>query len=50
MLNMYRDYDKEQQTIEEVKQLIQDVETAKENMTIYCELMKELFLSGSGKN
>ncbi len=47
---MYRDYAREQQTIQDLKELVDDIQHAKENMTIYCELMKEIFLSGSGKN
>lgn len=47
---MYRDFAREEQTLEDLRNLVNDIETAKENMSIYCELMKELFLSGSGKN
>ncbi len=47
---MYRDYDREAQTITEIRELVKDIENAKENMTMYCEIMKEIFLSGSGKN
>lgn len=47
---MYRDYDREEQTIKELRTLVKDIENAKENMTMYCEIMKEIFLSGSGKN
>ncbi len=47
---MYRDYTREEETIKEVRNLVKDIERAKEDMTIYCELMKEMFLSGSGKN
>ena len=45
-----RDFAREEQTLEDLRNLVNDIETAKENMSIYCELMKELFLSGSGKN
>ena len=47
---MYRDYEREQQTITEIRELVKDIENAKENMTMYCEIMKDIFLSGSGKN
>ncbi len=47
---MYRDFEREEQTINDIKTLVKDIENAKENMTIYCKLMKEIFLSGSGKN
>lgn len=47
---MYRDYEREQQTITEIRELVKDIENAKENMTIYCEIMKDIFLSSSGKN
>ncbi len=47
---MYRDYAREEQTMKDLKELVQDIENAKENMTIYCQLMKEIFLSGSDKN
>ena len=47
---MYRDFDREEQTVKEIRELVQNIETAKENMTIYCQLMKDIFLSGSGKN
>ena len=47
---MYRDFAREEQTLEDLRNLVNDIETAKENMSIYCELMKELFLSCSGKN
>lgn len=47
---MYRDYTREEQTMKDLRELVQDIENAKENMTIYCQLMKEIFLSGSDKN
>ncbi len=47
---MYRDYEREEQTMKDLKELVADIESAKENMSIYCKLMKEIFLSGSGKN
>lgn len=47
---MYRDFAREEQTMQDLKELVEDIENAKENMTIYCELMKEIFLSSSGKN
>lgn len=47
---MYRDYAREEETLKDLRELIENIETAKENMNIYCELMKDIFLSGSGKN
>jgi len=47
---MYRDYEREEQTMLEIRELVKDIENAKENMTMYCEIMKDIFLSGSGKN
>ena len=47
---MYRDYDKEEQTIKDIQELIAGVEEFESTMNMYCELMKDLFLSGSGKN
>ena len=47
---MYRDYEREQQTIKDLQTLIKDVEKAEDTISMYCELMKEMFLSGSGKN
>ena len=47
---MYRDYDKEEQTIKDLQELIAGAKEFENTMTLYCELMKEMFLSGSGKN
>lgn len=34
----------------EIKELINGIDKAKEEMNIYCDLVKQLFLSGSNKN
>lgn len=47
---MFRDYAREEEAMKDVQELIQNIEKAKEDMTIYCQLMKEIFLSTSGKN
>lgn len=47
---MYRDYEREEQTMLEIRELVKDIENAKENMTMYCEIMRDIFLSSSGKN
>ena len=38
------------ETIKDLQTLIKDVEKAEDTISMYCELMKEMFLSGSGKN
>lgn len=34
----------------EIKQLVKDIDTAKDEINIYCDLLKQIFLSGSNKN
>lgn len=34
----------------EIKGLIRGVDNFKDDMTLYCELVKQLFLTGSSKN
>jgi hypothetical protein len=34
----------------EIKALLDDVEKVKDDINIYCDLMKQIFLSGSAKN
>lgn len=34
----------------EIQELIKGVETAKEEINLYCDLMKQIFLAGSQKN
>ena len=36
--------------VHEIKNLVNEIENTKENFNVYCELMKQLFLSGSEKN
>lgn len=34
----------------EIKDLVNDVNNVKEEINVYCHLMKQIFLSGSGQN
>lgn len=34
----------------EIKDLVNDVNNVKEEINVYCNLMKQIFLSGSGQN
>lgn len=34
----------------EVRALVKNIDDAKDNLNIYCELVKQMFLSNSGKN
>ena len=36
--------------IVEVQDLIQNIDNFKDKVDIYCDLMKQIFLSSSGKN
>lgn len=40
----------EEQIYLEIKNLIEDIDGYKERCDVYCELIKRMFLSGSGKN
>lgn len=40
----------EEEIVLEIKDLINDIENAKEEINIYCDLVKQIFLSASGKN
>lgn len=46
---MIYDLDKENIVLE-VKNLAKTIENAKDEVDLYCELMKQIFLSGSNKN
>lgn len=46
---MYNDLKKENIIIE-INNLVEDVEKTFEEIDMYCDFMKNLFLSGSGKN
>lgn len=34
----------------EIRDLINGIEDAKDSIDMYCQMMKEMFLSGSGRN
>ena len=34
----------------EIRKLVNDIESAKDDFNVYCELVKEMFISGSKKN
>ena len=36
--------------VKEIKTLVKSIDEAKEEVDIYCDLMKQMFLKGSGKN
>ena len=40
----------EEKIVLEIKDLVNGVESAKNEVNIYCDLMKQLFLSGSKQN
>lgn len=46
---MIYDLDKEDIVLE-IKDLIKEIENATDEFDVYCELMKQIFLSGSEKN
>ena len=48
-VKMIYDLDKEP-TVLEIKDLIREIETATDEFDLYCELMKQIFLSSSQKN
>lgn len=39
-----------EQIISEIRGLIEGIDNVKEEVNIYCDLMKQLFLSGSAQN
>lgn len=41
---------KDNKIILEIKELISEIDSAKNEINIYCSLMKQIFLSKSGKN
>lgn len=40
----------EEKIVFEIKELINGIENAKDEINIYCDLMKQMFLSASGEN
>lgn len=46
---MYNDL-KDEKIIVEIRNLVDDINQAKDDLDMYCEFMKDLFLSGSGRN
>jgi len=45
MLNL-----KNEKIVIEINELINGIDRVKEEVDIYCDLMKQMFLAGSGKN
>jgi len=43
------DLDNEQIVIE-VRELVNNIESVKEEVDVYCSLIRQMFLAGSGKN
>ena len=41
---------KNEDIVIEINELINGIDRVKEEVDIYCNLMKQMFLSGSGKN
>lgn len=39
-----------EEIVVEVKNLIADIDSIKDKMDVYCDLMKQIFLSSSNKN
>ena len=46
---MIANYETEQ-LVHEIQDLVKSVETAKDDVSIFCELMKQIYLTGSTKN
>ena len=40
----------DEQIVIEIRDLIAGIDSVKNEMNIYCDLMKQIFLSGSAKN
>ncbi len=40
----------EEKIVIEIQNLINDIDSVKETFDDYCQMLKEMFLSGSGKN
>ncbi len=40
----------DEKVVTEVRELIEDINAMKSEINIYCDLMKQIFLSGSTKN
>lgn len=40
----------EEKIVMEIRDLINDIDNVKENIDNYCEFLKQMFLSGSGRN
>jgi hypothetical protein len=41
---------KNESIVIEINELINGIDKVKEEVNIYCDLMKQVFLAGSGKN
>lgn len=41
---------KNEKIVIEVQELVNNIESAKEEFDVYCSLVRQMFLSGSGKN
>lgn len=40
----------EEKIVIEIRDLISDIDSVKDNLDSYCEMLKDMFLSGSGRN
>lgn len=47
---MYNKDINEEKIVLEIRDLVNDIDNVKENIESYCEFMKNMFLSGSGRN
>lgn len=47
---MYNENLGEEKIVIEIRDLISDIDGVKENLDSYCQFLKEMFLSGSGRN
>ena len=47
---MYRDFNNEEELIAELTEIIANTMSIEEQYDMYCEMMKEMFLSGSNNN
>lgn len=48
-INNYNDL-KNEKIANEIKDLLNEVDKVQEEISVYCDLMKQTFLSSSGKN
>lgn len=40
----------DEEIVLEIRGLVKNIETVNNEVNIYCDLMRQIFLSGSGKN